>query len=190
MGHALMDKVLLQWSDLPGNAYKVVMLMAASTRDDTEKPVYWGGWERLAIAGMGRRSWPADDDESAEAAKRRKSHWEAVRSALAAAKKAGVISVKKRGQPGTRAEYWLHLDRPNTGKACVTTQDKPADPQEKPAVAQENPAPNYPYSSHSSGSEITSSPPVPHQGLESPRAKAHEAHIRLVRAQADEQATA
>lgn len=190
MGHALMDKVLLQWSDLPGNAYKVVMLMAASTRDDAAKPVYWGGWERLAIAGMGRREWPADDDESDDATKVRKSHWEAVRSALAAAKKAGAISVKKRGQPGTRAEYWLHLDRPNTGKACIPTQENPADPQENPAVAQENPAPNYPYSPQKPGGEIISSPPVPHQGARARTITAHEIHLQLVRDLADEQATA
>jgi hypothetical protein len=172
MGHGLMDKVVAHWGDLPGNAFKALMLIAATALDDDARPVYWGGWERIAITGLGRRDWPADDDGSPEAEKLRKRHWEAVRAALSDAKSAGAISVKTRGKPGSRAEYWLHLDPINTGKPCVPIQEKPADLQEKPADPQENPAPKYPQSPQSSGEIITSSPAVPHQALQSPVDKA------------------
>lgn len=168
MGHKLMDKVVTYWGDLAGNTYKALMVIAYSARDDDERPVYWGGWERLAIVGMGRRHWPPDDDVSEAAVKLRKSHWEAVRKALEDARSAGAISVKTRGRPGSRAEFWVHLDRSDTGKPCIGIQEDPAVAQENPAVAQENPAPNYQQKQQRPGRETTSSTAVPHQGRESP----------------------
>lgn len=168
MGHGLMDKVVAHWGDLPGNAFKALMVIAATAHDDDPKPVYWGGWERIAIVGLGRRDWPADDDNSPEAQKVRTCHWETARQALVKIKEAGAISVKTAGKPGSRAEYWLHLDPLDTRKPCVKTQGNLAVGQGNLADSQENLAPKYPQSQQSSGEITTSSKSVPHQTLQSP----------------------
>ena len=113
MGHALMDKVLTQWSDLPGNAFKVLLLMAKTGMDDELVPVYYGGWERLAMTALGRRVWPADDDDSDDAKRTRRAGFEIVRKAVSNLKQAGAIKVTKRGKTGNQARYSLHLDTTN-----------------------------------------------------------------------------
>jgi len=186
MGHALMDKVVTYWGDLPGNAFKALMVIASTAHDDDAKPVYYGGWERVALVGLGRRDWPADDDDSVEAERVRKSHWEAARLALAKIKEVGAISVKVCGKPGSRAEYWLHLDPIDTGKACVPIQGKPAVGQGKPADSQENPAPKYPQSPQSSGEITTSSKSVTHHAAKSPAVNPKKSiRLQLVRDQLD-----
>ena len=181
MGHALMDKVMLQWGDLPGNAYKALLIIASSARDDDPQPVYWGGWERLAIVGLGRRDWPADDDESPEAELVRRVHWETVRQALVKVRKTGAISVKTRGKPGARAEFWLHLDRTDARKPCIGTQGNLADPQG-------NLAPNYQQSPQKPGGETTSSPKTPHHAREAPADTPKSRHLQAVRDRADREA--
>jgi len=186
MGHGLMDKVVAHWGGLPGNAFKALMLIAATAHDDDAKPVYYGGWERIAITGLGRRDWPADDDDSAEAEQVRRSHFETVRQALVKVREAGAISVKTCGKPGSRAEYWLHLDPLDTRKPCVPTQGKPAVAQGNLADPQGNPAPKYPQSPQSSGEITTSSKSVPHQALQSPVDKARKsARTEEIRRQLD-----
>ena len=114
MGHALMDKVLAQWIDLPGNAFKVLMLMAKTAMDDDLAPVYYGGWERLAVTGLGRRDWPSDDDESEQATQTRRASFEAVRQAVQDLTTAGAIKVSKRGKSAKQqARYALSLDAAN-----------------------------------------------------------------------------
>lgn len=111
MGSALMGTVVRDWGHLPGNAYKVLNVMASCALDDATPPVYYGGVERLALQGLGKRDWPADDDESLEAAAKRKSYGELVRIAVSDLRKAGALEVRRRGRPGVRAEYTLTLQR-------------------------------------------------------------------------------
>lgn len=106
-----MDKVLMQWSDLPGNAFKVLMVMAKTAMDDEVEPTYWGGWERLAMAGLACRNWPADADLSDEARLIRGAWLKRVQHAVADAKNAGAVKVKTPGRRGVSACYSLHLDR-------------------------------------------------------------------------------
>ena len=113
MGHALMDKVLNQWSDLPGNAFKVLLLMARTGMDNELVPVYYGGWERLAMTALGRHVWPADDDDSDDAKRTRRAGFEIARKAVRDLKQAGAIKVTKRGKTGNQARYSLHLDAAN-----------------------------------------------------------------------------
>jgi len=185
MGHALMDKVVTYWGDLPGNAFKALMVIASTAHDDDAKPVYYGGWERVAIVGLGRRDWPADDDLSDEAERVRKGHWETVRQAMVKVREAGAISVKTCGKPGSRAEYWLHLDRPDTRKPCIATQGNLADSQENLADSQENLAPKYPQSPQSSGEITTSSKSVTHQSAKRVAETARSNRLQLVRDKAD-----
>ena len=185
MGHGLMDKVVAHWGGLPGNAFKALMLIAATAHDDDAKPVYWGGWERIAIVGLGRRDWPADDDNSPEAVKLRRGHWETVRQALVKVRDAGAISVKTSGKHGARAEFWLHLDPINTRKPCVTTQGKPAVPQGNLADPQGKPAPKSPQSPQSPGEITTSSKSVRHQSAKQVAETAKLTRLQLVRDKAD-----
>ena len=114
MGHALMDKVLAHWADLPGNAYKVLNVMARTAMDDELVPVYYKGWGHLAVTGLGRRDWPADEDESPEAKAIRRAGFEAVRQAVEDLTTAGAIKTTKRGKSGKQqARYALHLDSAN-----------------------------------------------------------------------------
>jgi len=185
MGHALMDKVVTYWGDLPGNAFKALMVIASTAHDDDAKPVYYGGWERVAIVGLGRRDWPADDDLSDEAERVRKGHWETVRQAMVKVREAGAISVKTCGKPGSRAEYWLHLDRRDTRKPCVATQGNLAVGQGNLADSQENLAPKYPQSPQSSGEITTSSKSVTHQSAKRVAETARSNRLQLVRDKAD-----
>lgn len=118
MGDQLMKRVVRDWGDLPGNAYKCLMVMAMSAMDpkeqarhDGERPKYWGGWQRLAIAGLGRRDWPPDRDESDEAQRVRETHRKRVVVAVRDLITMGAIESAQPGKQTLRAEYWLTLDR-------------------------------------------------------------------------------
>lgn len=186
MGHALMDKVVTHWGGLPGNAFKALMVIASTAHDDDAKPVYYGGWERIAIVGLGRRDWPADGDESAKAIKVRRVHWELVRQSLVKLREVGAISVKTSGKPGSRAEYWVHVDAPDAKKTCIATQGIVADPQGIVADTQGIVAPKYPQSPQSSGEITTSSKSVTHQGSKSPAINPKKLiRLQVVRERAD-----
>ena len=149
MGYTLVGKVLAQWADLPGNAFKVLIQMANTGLDADLVPVYWGGWERLAVTGMGRRDWPPDDDDSDQAQQIRRAGFEAVRQAIQDLKTAGAIKVAKRGKAGAQARYGLYLDAPNLWTTQSSRRETLRDDAGKPCVkrretlrkAQGNPAP-------------------------------------------------
>jgi hypothetical protein len=186
MGSAMHAKVSMQWGDLPGTAFKVVSLMALTVHDDDPTPVYWGGWQRLAIVGLRRWDWPPDDNRSPEAERIRKRHWEAVRGALDVARRAGVISVKTRGTCGSRAEYWLHLDRPNTGKSTVVIQENPQTYTGKSTdLHRKIHTPTNNTLNNSQGEISTSSPAVPHQSAKRVVDNAKLTRLQLVRDKAD-----
>ena len=134
MGHALMDKVLIHWSDLPGNAYKVLMQMAHTSLDSDLAPTYWGGWDTLAVMALGRRDWPADDDDSKEARATRRASFEIVRLAISDLKKAGAIKVAKRGKRGAQARYSLQLDSANLWTTLQQRKETLRDDARKPCA--------------------------------------------------------
>ena len=116
MGDQLMKRVVRDWGDLPGNAYKALMVMASCAMDDGKPPVYFGGWERLALTGLGRREgWPADGDLGDPAERFRRSSEELVRRAVKCLVERGALKVRTRGRLGVRAEYELVLPQLNVG---------------------------------------------------------------------------
>jgi hypothetical protein len=180
MGHTLMDRVARDWGDLPGNAYKCLMVMASCALDDADQPVYFGGWERLALQGMGKRDWPADDDDSPAATARRKSYFEVVRIALADLRRAGAIESRRRGRPGVRAEFTLTLQR-NLVSAPKETLEAT---QRSLADRQTNLGAHYQHSQQLTRGENTSPSGVRHQGAGSAVDKARSSSKSLDRARA------
>jgi len=197
MGHALMDKVMLHWADLPGNSYKILMVMAKTGMDTDLVPVYFGGWERLAMTGLGRHDWPADDDDSDAAERVRRAGFEIVRKALAQAKQAGAIKVKRQGKRGNVAHYSLHLDAKNlwktpvlptesvrgsATKACVVRTESVRTTHGKEGVEETKRKPKE------QGEEISSSPADGSPAREATSANPKSARLQLVRERADAQA--
>jgi hypothetical protein len=193
MGHALMDKVLIHWSNLPGNAYKVLMAMAKTGMDADLVPVYFGGWQRLAVTGLGRHDWPADDDDSEDAAKIRRAGFESVRDAVTQIKKAGAIKVKRSGKRGAFAHYSLHLDASNLWitpqprrKTLRSNADKPCViPRKSLRDAQENPVAKETREPMETTGEISSSPAVVSPARATTSDKAISPHLQLVRERAE-----
>jgi hypothetical protein len=112
MGDQLMKRVVADWGDLPGNSYKVLMVMAMTAMDKDEKPRYFGGWERLAVIALRRRSWPNHEDHSPEAEREREAGRKRVAEAVRDLIKAQAIKTKTPAvKQILRAEYWLTLDR-------------------------------------------------------------------------------
>jgi hypothetical protein len=185
-----MDKVMLHWADLPGNAFKVLLVMAKTGMDADVEPTYRGGWVRLAMTGLGRRDWPADDDMSPEAERVRKALFELVRRAIRDAKTAGAIRVKRQGKRGSVAHYTLHLDRPmgqlpnktlgsDTTKGCGL-------PNKTLGTTQRNVGAKETREPMETTGEISSSTAVPHQAPKSPPVKTRKAHhLQSVRDRCD-----
>lgn len=109
MGWNLQRQVAVGWGHLSGNAYKVLMNMAFTAKDD--EGLYYGGWERLAF-GMGRYEWPRPDDDSPDAQRLLRSHQRAVEGALTEVVKAGAAVRVVTGGNGRRAVYRLTLAAP------------------------------------------------------------------------------
>lgn len=193
MGHALMDKVWLHWNNLPGNAFKILLTMAKTSMDDDLVPVYFGGWERLAMSSFGRHDWPSDNDDSAEAENIRKSTFEVVRRATNDAKKAGAIRVKRRGKRGSVAHYSLHLDAPNLWNTPELPNKKLGSnptkgwelPNRKLGTTQQKAGVEETREPMETRGEISSSPAVPHQGPRARTAKLREIRIQKVRDRLD-----
>lgn len=188
MGHALMDRVALEWGDLPGNSYKCLMVMASCAMDQAEPPLYWGGWERLAVQGLGKRDMPADSDDSPAAVARRKALAEVVRLAIKDLRNAKAIEVARRGRPGVRAEFKLTLQR-NLGSE---PKEIPESTPRNPGDRQGNSGAHYQHSPHLQTGKITSPSGVPNQGTDSPVDKARSSSKALNRARQsiDEEAVA
>ena len=91
---------------LDGNPTRVLVRMALSALDDATAPVYFGGWEPLALA-LGRVVPPASDDLAALRARRAAE--EAVRFAVRPLVDLGLVKVAQRGAPGRNARYSLAL---------------------------------------------------------------------------------
>lgn len=91
---------------LDGNPTRVLVRMALSALDDAAAPVYFGGWEPLALA-LGRIVPPPSDDPAAIRARRQAE--EAVRLAMKPLVAGRLVSVERRGAPGRNARYSLTL---------------------------------------------------------------------------------
>lgn len=194
MGFALIDKVIIHWGNLPGNAYKVLMVMAKTGMDADLVPVYFGGWERLAMTGLGRRDWPADDDDSDEAVKSRRASFEIVRQSVRDLKTAGAIKVKRQGRRGKVAHYSLHLDAPNLWITPLLPKDSLGSNARNPWVERKESlrttqgkagVEEQRRNQKEQGEEISSSPAVPHQGARSPEDKPEKSRLEEVRRRAD-----
>jgi hypothetical protein len=91
---------------LDGNPARVLTRMALSALDDAGTPVYFGGWEPLAVA-LGRVVPPPSDDPAVIRARRQAE--EAVRLAMRPLVALRLVSVERRGAPGRNARYSLAL---------------------------------------------------------------------------------
>ena len=184
MGHALMDKVSAHWADLPGNAFKVLLLMAKTAMDDDLVPVYWKGWEYLAVTGLGRHDWPADADDSDQARQSRRRGFETVRQALRDIKLAGAITVTTPGKRGKQAVYGLRLDAPNLWTTQSSRKETLRHDARKPCVlrnetlrmTQGKAGAEETRETRETRGETMSSSEAPHQGS---------ARLRLIRAAVD-----
>lgn len=107
---------------LDGNPTRVLVRMALSALDDAAAPVYFGGWEPLALA-LGRIVPTASED--AAALRARRAAEEAVRFAVRPLVDLRLVKVAQRGAPGRNARYSLAL-RP---------VDNSATPQAHPGVS-------------------------------------------------------
>lgn len=163
MGDALMKQVARDWGHLPGNAYKVLMVMCSCAMDDAKPPIYFGGWERLASTGLGRLpDWPADADQSESAQRFRKTSEELVRRAIQALIKKGAIATHKHGRLGVRAEYALLLPQRFVGSL---PQQNVAGGQQIVAGGQQNVGANSQQSfQHPQAAKPISPMGVRHQG--------------------------
>lgn len=91
--------------DLDGRATRVLVRMTLSAKDTDPQPVYWAGWEPLAVA-LGY-DIPTGDDEESQA--RRRVLQEFVRRAVAPLTLAGILTVAKRAAPVRNTRYDIHL---------------------------------------------------------------------------------
>lgn len=125
MGYQLVQRAMAGWSHLPPNAHKVLLRMASTALDD--EGMYYGGWERLALGGLGRMQWPAEGDTSVEALKARRAHARRVEQAITDLLRAGAVERIVRGGNGRRAVYRLTLHAPVVPLAPVDSGvDKPS----------------------------------------------------------------
>lgn len=107
MGARLAAQVYAQWSHLHDRPFRLLVHMALTVKDATEKPTYWGGREAMADM-LGARG----TDES-----RRQTVKRAIRELTAA----GAIKCVYQGHAGKRSEYRITLDNhPEKGVADRT----------------------------------------------------------------------
>lgn len=97
MGAKNVITVYQNWANLPHREMRALAFMAVNGMDDAEPPVYFGGWEALAVA-LGAD--PFGNTESA-----RKTATRAISGLL----KAGAIVSTGRAGAGVRAEYAIIL---------------------------------------------------------------------------------
>lgn len=127
MGAGNVMRAYVSWAHLPANAFRILVFMAVITLDDAVDPKYWGGREPL-VRAIGREPLPepAASDKSARAndlRKARAADFQAVKIAIGALVKAGVVTQESPGAPGRNAVYALRFDAP-TGKAEPTEQGR------------------------------------------------------------------
>jgi hypothetical protein len=108
MGIGNVKATFARWYALPDLPFRLLIYMAARSMDDDDPPLYFAGWEELALAGG--RIVPGKSDVDGEAAKARRSAEVAVSSATKTLIKRGAVKVISRGAPGRNATYALMLD--------------------------------------------------------------------------------
>ncbi|HEX8025467.1 MAG TPA: hypothetical protein VF484_04605 [Candidatus Limnocylindrales bacterium] len=95
------------WYQLDDKPWRVLTKMAVTSLDDDDPPIYYGGWEDLALA-IGRRLPPSDTGDKADRRERRAAQ-EAVREHVRALIDAGAVWVFKKAAPGRNTTYGLKL---------------------------------------------------------------------------------
>lgn len=97
MGAKRVAQVYACWPHLHDRPFRLLVHMALTVKDATEKPTYWGGRDAMAdmLGATGSRA----------------ARHQAVKRALAQLVEAGAIRLSYHGHVGKRSEYELTLDR-------------------------------------------------------------------------------
>ena len=110
MGAGNVKAVLTGWSaHVRDPAFRVLVAIALTTKDDDEPPIFWGGLELLAAA-LGRKPPLTDAD------------LRAVGRAMGQLRKAGAIAQTEHSAPGRTARHELRL-RPVTQDGARPVND-------------------------------------------------------------------
>jgi len=115
-----------RWHDLPDLPHRVLVYMALRTMDADDPPLYWAGWEELAVAAG--RMIPDHDPHDKAVTKERRAALKSVSAVLRILRDRGAVRLATRPAPGRRAEYALNLDR-----TTVHAQREPS-PVDNPAT--------------------------------------------------------
>lgn len=104
MGYANATEVLHGWAHLPPNARFVLLAMALTIPDETRRPRWFGGDERL-LSALGRAD-PPKHDRSEEAERIRHTNGVTLRKAVSDAVRAGALEYAVRPSRNRSGEYW------------------------------------------------------------------------------------
>lgn len=105
MGAGNVKAVYGNWGHLvPDPAFRLLVFMALSTKDDDDPPTCWHAWQSLAL-GLGRRP-PHDDSDR-----------RAVGRAMKQLRDVGAVEGDRRSSPGRTARHVLLIHGPTTGDA-------------------------------------------------------------------------
>ncbi|GAA2621980.1 hypothetical protein GCM10010411_67500 [Actinomadura fulvescens] len=107
MGVGNIKLVYNRWRPLPNTSFRVLTWMALRSMDSDDPPLFWGGWEELALA-LGRDLPPRDATDPASTKERNKAY-EAVKYAKKVLKRKGAITLVRDAGPGRPAAYALNL---------------------------------------------------------------------------------
>lgn len=107
MGAGNVKLVYARWYHLPDLPFRVLAYMALVAKDGDEKPMYWGGWESLALAAG--RLVPERNDADQDVKRVRRAALKAVTSAVGVLIDRGAVRVKVPAAPGRHATYELIL---------------------------------------------------------------------------------
>lgn len=105
MGARLVAATYAHYGHLPDRAFRLLVHMALTCKDETKQPTYYGGREALANA-LG-----APEDAAG---------FHAVKRCIATLVTAGAISRELQGYHGKRSEYRLHVKTPPVERGPVT----------------------------------------------------------------------
>jgi len=113
--------VYARWYQLPDLPFRVLVYMALRSMDTDKPPLYWGGWEELALAAG--RLVPDRDDDDKEVIRVRRAAAKSVDSVTSTLVARGAIRVRKGAAPGRNARYELTLV-----DGALHAQRAPSDP--------------------------------------------------------------
>lgn len=132
MGASNVKAVYAVWAAIPDPAFRLLVYIALTTRDEDCPPVFWGGQESLAI-GLGRRPpfTPAD--------------WRAVDRAMAKLRTHGALKPRGGSAPGQTARHEVVLTpdavrQVNTRREASVEHPTPGDSNTR-RPASEHPTP-------------------------------------------------